>query len=141
MRESAIVEHALRAAGYQVAKVFEAMPEALRDAKLGPEAMSPRDTAVHLTECYHAALAALEGREHQWGSYVPPSYEWDALISAMTEARARAAGMAAASGDPEAAKLALDFLGLHDAYHAGQIAQLRIHQDPGWDPYSIYEHH
>lgn len=139
MNASELLDHALKASGFQAAKVFEAMPESLYDAKLGPEAMSPRETLAHLTECYHAVLAALDDKPYEWGSYVPPSTAWPDMVAVFTACRAQAASACLASANPAAPKVAMDYMVQHDCYHVGQIAQLRIHQEPGWNAYSIYE--
>lgn len=139
MNASELLDHALKSSGFQVTRVFEGIPESLQDAKLGPEAMSPRETLIHLTECYHAVQAALEDKPYEWGSYAPPSQEWAALVATFVSCREQAAAATLASGNPSAPKVAMDYMVQHDAYHVGQIAQLRIHQEPGWNAYSIYE--
>lgn len=139
MNASELLDHALKSSGFQVTKVFEGMPESLQDAKLGAEAMSPRETLAHLTECYHAVLAALEDKPYEWGSYTPPSNGWDDLVSTFDSCREQAAAATLASSNPSASKVAMDYMVQHDAYHVGQIAQLRILQEPGWNAYSIYE--
>jgi len=62
--------------------------------------------------------------------------DFDAAYAATMALRAEAVALAMTS--EEAAKASLDYVVIHDAYHVGQMALLRLEQEPGWDPYSLY---
>lgn len=135
MEAKELLRHQISDAGYQLNKVFEGVDSSL-DFKLTPASMSPRETAIHLAECYTAALAEANGGKHEWGTYKPKSDDFQAIWAEMQELRAKAsAAMMEATGQETHANA---FIVAHDYYHVGQMAQLRLQREPSWDPYSIY---
>ena len=122
----------------QVTKVFEGIGDSAKDARSAAGAMSPRETLAHLAECYHASLLAFEGKEHEWGTYQIETADWDALSLKVFELRSRVVGHILANPNEKTAKAATDYVILHDAYHVGQMATLRIETDTEWNPYCLY---
>lgn len=133
-----LASYLLDESGFQIAKVFENLPEDSWDLQLTPSSLSPRQTLEHLCEVYEAFLALSEGREHQWGSFTVEDRSVLGLKSLAAELRSRAVVKALATDNPDVIKAAVDYVAQHDAYHVGQIAALRIAHEPSWDPYSIY---
>lgn len=125
-------------AGFQLQKSFEGLTGDGWHHRSAPEAMSPYEMAVHLSECYTAALREFYGETHEWGSFVVEIPEPDPVLAKMFELRGQAAETLLLADDDEAMKHASDFLVLHDAYHVGQLATVRI-QLGDWNPYAIYE--
>ncbi|MCW5936034.1 MAG: hypothetical protein KIT11_01840 [Fimbriimonadaceae bacterium] len=126
----------LEETGYQVEKVFEGLEEAQKDAKAVPSALSPMETLHHLAEAYVAFLAHVEGRKHEWGSLEPTGSTLAERLDCWRTTRAKAVE-AAASDEEHVLMDAKEYLVLHDTYHVGQMATLRVALG-GWDPYSIY---
>jgi hypothetical protein len=122
-------------AGNQLSKVFDGIDSSL-DSKLVAEAMSPREVAAHLGECYQAVITETSGGKHEWGSYQPGTTEWPALWNEVMDLRKKA--VVAALGAEGWEAHASGFIPAHDYYHVGQVALLRLTKDSGWDPYSIY---
>jgi hypothetical protein len=133
-----VLKYQLESAGHQVDKVLEGLKEDQWDAKLRDDCMSPKEVVAHLTECYVAAQKDMVGQQHEWGSYMPADEAPPALLAEMREARQRAWDDLIKSGDEKAVKAATQFIVLHDAYHVGQLATLRLGLDPQWDAYAIY---
>ncbi len=126
--------------GHQVDAVFAGLPEDQWDARVVAEAMSPRETAEHLAECYIALQDEAQGRKHDWGSYSAPDKSGEALIANLKAERAKAEELALASDDPGVWAMASSFVALHDAYHVGQMVTLRLTLGD-FNPYSIYKSH
>ena len=125
--------------GHQLSKVIEGVAGDQWSARLCPESMSPRETVGHLCECYTAVQTMLDGREHEWGTFALGDVADDALPGLLAESRQQAVNAVVSSSDPKAPGYASDYMVLHDAYHVGQLASLRLHLG-GFDPYSIYKH-
>jgi plasmid replication initiation protein len=123
--------------GKQLEAVLSSFPAAQIDSKPASTAMSAREIVVHLCEAYDAAAAASEGREYDWGSYVPPSTEWHQLLANFRELRAKAAEALSAEDDTKLMAGTM-YIVAHDYYHVGQLCSARIACDPEWDPFSIY---
>lgn len=121
----------------QVGKVLLDWPEGKWDERLAANTMSARETVVHLTECYHAAQAELEGRKHSWGTYEPVSDETQRLVAEMRK-QWDVMKAAALATDPEHYNEILAYTTNHDCYHVGQLCSLRLMLQPDWDAYSIY---
>ncbi|MER3414413.1 MAG: hypothetical protein C4341_09345 [Armatimonadota bacterium] len=128
--------HAIEIAGRQLEACWAGLSLSGWDATPLPNILSPRQLAEHLCDCYRAAIAALKGESHDWGTYRlsdggDPLEAWR---------RERAAAIEAIrTGDPEKAPhVGLEYLALHDAYHVGQLCAVRLALDPEWDAYSIY---
>lgn len=139
MTASKLLAFQLEDAGYQVEQVFNGIDESNADLMLVEGAMSPRETALHLLECCHAALAHLSGTEHKWGSLTMPEGGFSVVMDQYRAKRAEVVSLLTApdAGD-KAGKLGSEFIVLHEAYHVGQLALLRLQKTPGWDAYSIY---
>lgn len=132
-----LLDDALKDAGFQVDKIFENLPEAAWDEKAAPEGMTVRQIATHLCECYYAFSEMAQGRKYEWGTYSIDKMTPDHLLQLLDTLRNSATKLALA-GDAKIMKESLGYLCLHDAYHVGQIALVRIRLQPDWDPYSIY---
>jgi hypothetical protein len=129
MDTAAFLSFQLSDTEHQLRACLEPMSDAQLDHRCTPEAMTPREIAVHLAECYEAFLAECEGRKHEWGSYALLDTSKDNLLSNLLGTRRRAADAAVAN--PEHA---------HDAYHVGQMSLVHLATNPDWDAYSIYAH-
>lgn len=125
--------------GNQVEKVLAGVDESTADLKLTTEAMSPRETALHLLECCYAAQAHLDGVKHEWGSVAMPEGSFADLMSTY---RARRQDVTAKliedANNDDALNTCSDYIVLHEAYHVGQMALFRLEKTEGWDPYSLY---
>ena len=135
MTAKELLKHQIDDSGNQLVKVFDGIDESL-DSKLTDQAMSPRQVAAHLCECYQAVITEAAGGKHQWGSYQPSTTEWPALWQEVMALRSQASEAALGAADWETHANA--FIPAHDYYHVGQLAMLRLTKDPAWDPYSIY---
>lgn len=133
------LSHTLNTVGKQLKGVTDGLSEELMDAKLHDGAMSPRETLEHLTECYVAYLAHTKGEEHSWGTFAVPDNATDVLKTACFSKREEAVAAAISSQDDGIRNAAMDYIALHDAYHVGQIASLRVAKEPDWNAYAIYE--
>jgi hypothetical protein len=133
-----VLKYQLESTGYQVDKVLEGLPEDQWDARLREDCMSPKEAVAHLIECYVAVQKDMAGHQHEWGAYMPADDAPPALMEEMRAERRRAWDGLIKSGDEKAIRAATQYIVLHDAYHVGQLATLRLGLDPKWDPYSIY---
>lgn len=133
-----LIKYQIAASAKQVDKVLEGLADDKWGAKSG-NGMSPGETVVHLTECYVAAQTHLSGGTHEWGSYTASEETPTELAAKMRSERSKAWEAILGANDEEAGKAATEYLVLHDAYHVGQLATLRMGVDPEWDAYSIYE--
>lgn len=135
MTAKELLQHQIDEANYQLGKVFEGVDASL-DFKLTEQSMTPRETAIHLAECYTALAKDLAGEKHEWGTYVPGTKEWPGLWDELQALRSAAvAAVMAEGGDVMKGH---SFIVGHDFYHVGQLCQVRLACDPGWDAYSIY---
>ncbi|MBX3120239.1 MAG: DinB family protein [Fimbriimonadaceae bacterium] len=132
------LKYALDQTKMQIEKVFEGFPEADLDAKLHDGAMSPRETLEHLCECYQAVLTDTEGGKHDWGSFSIADKSFANLLKQRDAMRAQAVEAALNEDDEHAAMYGFNYIALHDAYHVGQIVQLRLKLNPDWNAYEIY---
>jgi hypothetical protein len=132
------MKYQLEASANQIDKVLDGLQDDQWDAKVRDDLMSPREVLAHLTECYIAAQDHAAGRKHEWGSYIPADDDPDALVAEMRRERSKAWAELLAKSDEDSFKAATDYLVLHDAYHVGQLAALRLGITPDWDPYAIY---
>ncbi|MES1228276.1 MAG: hypothetical protein ABUL72_06355, partial [Armatimonadota bacterium] len=106
------------------------------DARSNPEAMTPREVVAHLADCYVAVTDEAAGKEHEWGATVVSDNASEALAQ-MIQLRHEAIAALGTMPLEKANSTASNFIVLHDAYHVGQLATLRLHLG-GWDPMSIY---
>lgn len=109
------------------------------DAHLDPSAMSPREILEHLCECYVAYSAYAQGEKHDWGSYAAEDKGTGPLMSKCLELRASAIEKGLASESEGIRNASMDFIALHDCYHVGQVASLRIAKEPDWNSHSLYQ--
>jgi uncharacterized damage-inducible protein DinB len=132
---SSLLKKQIEETGYQLTKVLEDLTPEQWDAKLGAS-MSPRETMTHLADCYKAVMAKVEGGEPAWGTTELPS-DFDVARAEMMQMRGLATQAVLGLDAEQAAEMATDCMVLHDAYHVGQLAALRLHLG-GWDAYAIY---
>jgi len=125
-------------AEFQLRKCLDGITGDQWHHRSAPEAMSAYEMAVHLSECYVAAIKEHRKETHEWGTFVVDVPEPDAVVAKMYDLRKEAADALLQSEDDEALIHAGDFLVLHDAYHVGQLATLRL-QLGDWNPYALYE--
>ena len=128
----------LNLAGYMLDKVYEGIDEATLDMRISPAAMTPRETAEHLCECYVASAKVAVGAKHEWGTYEAVDKSWPALGEQMRTLRTVAAD-ACLNGTDEGLESASHYMISHDNYHVGQLCSIRIAADANWDPYCIYQ--
>lgn len=133
------LRYSLDIAGSQVRKVFEGLSEELMDARLHESFMSPREILEHLCECYVAYSLYTEGQKHDWGSYAAEDKATANLMGQCMELRAAAIEKGLASESAEIRNASMDFIALHDCYHVGQVASLRIALEPDWNSHSLYQ--
>ncbi|MBI5705834.1 MAG: hypothetical protein HZC36_02470 [Armatimonadetes bacterium] len=133
------LRYSLDTSGTQLTKVYEGLSEDLMDAHLDPSAMSPREILEHLCECYVAYSAYAQGEKHDWGSYAAEDKGTGPLMSKCLELRASAIEKGLASESEGIRNASMDFIALHDCYHVGQVASLRIAKEPDWNSHSLYQ--
>lgn len=131
--------HAFNQTSYQISKVLEGISDADWDTKCTPESMSPRETVEHLSECCTAFLKHAKGEEHSWGTYTAPDRSATGLMAEFQKLRTESLGVLEGSHEPDTLTSAMDYLALHDAYHVGQLALLRMKLDSEWNAYGIYK--
>ncbi len=122
----------------QVNAIYAGLPDSSWDTKLVPTAMSPRETLLHLSECCVALQKIAAGEVHEWGSYKASDNSAAGLMSQFQSERAKAVEAANTFTEKDKLEEGMGFLSLHEAYHVGQLAQLRIHTEPDWNYLSIY---
>lgn len=136
MDATELIRWQLDQAGYQVSQVYAGISPEQWDTKPTDEGMSLRESLVHLADCYVAVVAKLGGNEPAWGTTQLPA-EPEAALSEMQALRTAAVSALLESPGDEGLQHATDFIVLHDAYHVGQVALIRMKLG-GWEPYSIY---
>jgi hypothetical protein len=129
----------MASAGRQLEQVLAGMKEEHVDVKIAAVAMSARETLEHLIDCYVNAPTAVEGGEPQWGSYVIADKSWSNLRTLLSDLRGKAVDKILTAPEEKVGDLAMNYVVMHDAYHVGQLALIRLQTDPSWDAYSIYE--
>jgi uncharacterized damage-inducible protein DinB len=129
---------AMASSGRQLDQVLAGMKEEHADTKVGGISQSPRETLEHLTDCYVNTVKAAEGKQPEWGTFSAAGKTWNELQKCFEASRAEAVAKILAAPEDKVGELALNYVILHDAYHVGQLALIRIQTDPGWDAYSIY---
>lgn len=127
----------LEDAGYQLAKCYEGISDAVLDAKVA-DGMTPREAYEHLGDAYRAYVATLAGEKYEWGSFRCADRSWAGMWREVSEARNQAVAAAMAAEGDDALKMANAYLLGHEYYHVGQVCLVRIANDPDFDPYSIY---
>lgn len=137
MLATELLQSQIEDSGFQVRQVLAGLSGEQWDAKVNENAMSPRETVIHLTECYLATGAATRGEQHAWGSYQPTDTSEAAILAAWESERAAASALVTAN--PEHVGTGSAYIVGHDYYHVGQLVTLRLTLG-GFDPYSIYRH-
>lgn len=137
MTSKELLQHQFDDAAYQLEKVFDGIDDSL-DFKLTEQSMSPRETVVHLSECYVATVKDVNGEQHSWGTFQSSATDWASTWAEFNDLRAKATAAVLASDGAETKGHA--YIVAHDFYHVGQLCQVRLVRDPGWDAYSIYNH-
>ena len=132
-----LIKFQMEASAKQVDKVLEGLADDKWGVKAGGS-MSASETVVHLAECYVAARTHVAGGTHEWGSYKAAGETPEELGANMRSERSKAWEAILGAEVGEAGKAATEYLILHDAYHVGQLATMRMGCDPEWDAYSIY---
>ncbi len=134
-----VLNYQLDQLAHQLQTVFADLSGNGWHAKSYDGALSPHETAIHLADCYSAFLAFLDNRSYEWGSFRPDEDSPEAAIQSMWNKRAEARA-AITVGDERAARMATDFIILHDAYHVGQMVSNRRVIDPSFDYSKLYAH-
>lgn len=132
-----LMQHQIDNLGFQLEQCFAGWNPNHLDDTLTEGGMSARTTLAHLAECCVAASTEAAGGKHEWGSYTLPDPTWDAAQAEWRSQRAAAAALLC-KDDEACLKHAHDFLVSHDAYHVGQLCQLRLKVEPEWNAYAIY---
>lgn len=138
MTANEMLQYHIENAGIQISACYAGISEEEMDCKAAPAMMSPRETAAHLCEVYHAFLTEADGGTHEWGSYDVGDTSSAALISKMNGLREKSVSLALSTGDEKIQKSAAAYISLHDPYHVGQICVARMSANPNFNPYSIY---
>ncbi|MCW5938644.1 MAG: DinB family protein [Fimbriimonadaceae bacterium] len=123
---------------YQIRVLFDEFQDEQWDSRLVPGAMSPRETLVHLSDCYQCASQRIRGEKPNWGSFQTAESDPVRIKEVMLEMRNRAIQEALGAGNHELLAEIFAYIQEHDSYHVGQLCLLKLRQDPNWDPYSIY---
>lgn len=139
MNSVQMVLKAIENSGRQIEKAYEGLSEAEYDKKLCDSAMTPREILEHFCECYHNAVPYADGIEPKWGAFSIEDKSAANLWKVFAETRQRAVQKAQTLEGEKLFEIGMGFLAMHDAYHVGQLCQLRVHLDPSWNAYSIYE--
>lgn len=124
---------------YMLQKAYEGAGDSVLDIKISEHAMTPREVAAHLGECYQAVLTETSGGKHEWGSFKPATTEWPALFEETMLLRSKAVEACEKEGGDQGAQRISDYIVTHDNYHVGQLCLARLQGDPSWDPYGIYQ--
>jgi hypothetical protein len=132
------LENLMRQSASQLKGVLNGLKEDQFETSALPTSMSPRQTVEHLMEVCHAVEKIAEGQEHEWGTFQAPNLAQGELLAQFWQARASAVQKAAdcADSNPD---LAGGYIAAHEFYHVGQLVSNRMHQDPEWNSYSIYD--
>lgn len=120
-------------------KAYEGMASSSWDHRNSPGAMSPREAAEHLCECYTAFNTTAAGGKHEWGSFQLVDKSEANLIATMNTIRCQAVATAVGADDENLHREATEYLLTHDAYHVGQLCASRLDSDPNWNASAIYE--
>ena len=118
--------------------VLTDLPDDAVTQKAHPSMLSISDAVSHLTECYLAYAAHVNGLQHEWGSYESPFESFSEAVDGMLAQRDAVTNLIPAEADEETLKTAMGYLVNHDWYHIGQIATNRQVFEPGWSSFSIY---
>jgi uncharacterized damage-inducible protein DinB len=132
-----LLKYEIDEAGAQIERSMDGLEEKDADYRVADHAMSFRELVIHLCDVYKAIPTQLAGTEYDWGSFIPPSSEWPALLSTMRSMRVEAVNEVLAD-DEAKLKAGAGFLVGHDNYHVGQVVTTRLGLQPEWNSYSIY---
>jgi hypothetical protein len=90
-----------------------------------------------VSEAYTAVIATSKGEKYEWGSFKPASDDWSGIVAETKTLREQATKIVLVE-DEERLKMGADYIVMHDLYHVGQIATMRLNVTPDWDAYAIY---
>lgn len=121
----------------QVNKVFEGISSDGWERRAVSVAMTPRQTLAHLCECCEAFLSE-DPSSYEWGSFDYEDMNNDDLMSEYGELRSQVVAKVENAENDDVLKGASAYITMHEAYHVGQMATLRLTLDPEWNAYSIY---
>jgi hypothetical protein len=124
----------------QLMRAYDGLPENVWDMKLLPDGMSPRRILEHLAECCTAATTEMRGGKHNWGTYKASDTSPQGLMETWKALRQEAVDTMLSNPTDKVLTDCVEYLCLHDAYHVGQLAAIRMQGQPDWDAYSIYAH-
>lgn len=136
MTDQELVASLLSQVGKQIEAVFIGIGDGDWDRRSCASAMSPRETLIHITECLVALESSRQGQDYAWGSYQDDRDPADLMATYRTK-RASTAETVADSNE-EHLMAVMNYVVLHESYHLGQMATLRL-EIGDWNPYSIYE--
>ena len=125
-------------AHFALKKVLRDFPETAIDYRAIPTMKTPRETALHLCECYVAASRVAHGENHAWGSYTTDTADWGRLNDELDHLQQVAYNDFMADHSNERLREASEFLVEHIHYHVGQLCTLRLNAEADWNAYSIY---
>ncbi len=137
MNASELLRHQIDDLGFQLEQCTAGWNPEQLDETLSEGGMSARTTLAHLCECYVAAAKDAVGEKHEWGAYTLPDPTWTAALAEWQTQRAKAAELVCAD-DEKRLKQGHAYIVSHDAYHVGQLCQLRLKLEPEWNAYGIY---
>jgi uncharacterized damage-inducible protein DinB len=121
----------------QLRAVFANFPAENWHDHLTPHSMSADETARHLCDCYEALKVNSQGGKFEWGSFSIGEKSQAELVDFLFEHRTAAINIAKDSRHEKADTLIAEYVVLHDCYHVGQLATMRLNFGE-FDPYSIY---
>ncbi len=137
MTAAELLKKQVEESGFMLTQVFEGVTEETADAK-NANLMTPRETALHLCECYLMLETRVRGEEYKWGTFAPSGTTWSEIQSELFQIRGRAAEAALTKGDDQSLWRLNGIIVGHDQYHVGQMCAIRLASDPDWNAYSIY---
>lgn len=132
------LSHQVADGRFQLEKIFAGLTDDQWNARLTPGSMTPLETAIHLSDCYVALGESVDGLDHEWGSFTLEDKSPANVEKVLFELRDSGVAKALEKADERSLKALSEYVALHDAYHVGQLASLRLSFGDGWDPYSIY---
>lgn len=137
MNASELLRHQIDDIGFQLSQCYAGWSQDRLDEALIEGGLSGRATLEHLTECYVAASQEAAGNKHAWGTYKFPDPAWEPAL-AEWKSRRDAAAVLVCADDEACLKRGHAYIVGHDAYHVGQLCQLRMKLDPEWNANAIY---
>jgi hypothetical protein len=127
----------IEGSGSQLTNVLNGIAAEHKDFRLHDGGFSFAEQVTHLAEAYRAVLAAGDGKEYEWGSFVPASDEWSDLVAEAMALRTEATAVVLVD-DETKLQLGSDYIVFHDLYHVGQMATMRLQVQADWNYMEIY---